>query len=341
MKKLFVFVFIIIAVTSYAKSQKLYIYNWSEYMPDEVIAQFQKETGIKVIYSTYDSNEAMYSKVNIATSAYDIIFPSTYYVNRMRKEGKLHKIDKSKIPNLKNIDPSLLDQNYDKGNEYSVPYLWGSTAIMVNSDRIALSKVKSFKDLWKPEFKNQVILTNDMREVFAVGLMTLGYSGNSTNPQEIKEAYENLKKLLPNVRLFSSESQKEPFLNEEVTLGLAWNGEAYVANEENPALKYIYPTEGAILWLDSMVIPKNAKNVDAAHKFINFILRPEIGKTITQEIGYTSPNKESIKLLDKKYRNNKIVFPDKEVIEKGEFQLDVGETILIYEKYWEKLKANR
>ena len=339
MKRFLVALLVLVPLALFAGGKKLYVYNWSEYMPESVIAQFEKETGIKIVYSTYDSNEAMYAKLKIVGSGYDLAFPSTYYVNKMRKEGLLLPIDKTKITNLKHIDPTLLDKDYDKGNQYSVPYMWGSTALVLNTKAYPKSMLQSYKDLMKPEFKGQILLTNDMREIFGMALLALGYSGNSTNPDEIKAAYEYLKKLTPNVRLFSSESQKDPFINGEVIAGLAWNGQINEAHQVLPEIEYIYPKEGAILWLDSMVIPKGSKNIDAAHQFINFICRPEIAKTITEEIGYASPNKTAIGMLDPKVRNNPIVYPDKSIIDRSEFQLSVGPAITIYEKYWQKLKA--
>jgi spermidine/putrescine transport system substrate-binding protein len=341
--KLFKIVALMLAMTfsAFAADKELYIYNWSEYMPDEVLKRFQKETGIKVVYSTYDSNEAMYARVKLLSgSGYDLIVPSTYYVSKMSKEGLLAPIDKTKLTNFKNLEPTLLNKGYDPENKYSVPYLWGSTGISYNSKRVK-SEVSSWKDLWKPEFKGRVLLTDDVREVFQMALVLLGYSGNTTNEAEIKAAYELLKELMPSVRIFNSESPKVPYINGEVVIGMNWNGEAFLAQEEMPSLKYIYPKEGVILWGDNFAIPKGAKNINAAHAFINFTLRPEIAKIISEEIGYAIPNKEGIKLLDEEVRNNPTSYPSQEIMAKGEFQEDVGDAILIYTKYWEMLKTGK
>ncbi len=325
-----------------AEKGEVYVYNWSEYMPDSVLSEFQKETGIKVVYTTYDSNEAMFAKVKLLKGGgYDLVFPSTYFVDRMGKEGLLQPIDKSRIPNLEHLDPGLMDKPYDPGNVYSVPYLWGSTAIGYNSAYVDQDRVTSWNDLWNPAYKGRVLLTNDLREVFGMGLKVLGYSGNDTDPAHIEAAYEKLRTLLPNVRLFASDSPKLPFLNQEVTIGMIWNGEIYMASRENPKIGYIYPKEGAMLWMDSMVIPKNARNVENAHAFINYLLRPEVAKTISEEIGYATPNTAALKLMAPEVRNNPIVYPDAETVQKGEFQVDVGEAILVYQKYWEKLKAGQ
>lgn len=342
MKKLFVMILMLIPLSVFASDKVVYVFNWAEYMPADVLSQFQNETKIKVIYSTYDNNEAMYAKVKLLKGkTYDIVVPSTYFVHKMRKENLLLPIDRSKLPNFKYLDPNLLSKPYDPQNEYSIPYLWGSTAIGVNSQYIRPESVKSWKDLWKPEYKGKVLLIDDIREVFGMGLKILGYSCNDTDPAHIEQAYAILKELLPNVRLFTADSPKQPFLNEEVYIGMIWNGEAFMASKENPKIKYVYPEEGAMLWVDSMVIPRGAKNIEHAHTFINFILRPDVAKRISEEIGYASPNTEAVKFMDPEVRQNKTVYPDETTIQKAEFQIDIGDAITVYEKMWEKLKAGR
>lgn len=338
MKSIFMIVSLVISL--FASEKVLYVYNWSEYMPESVLENFTKETGIKVKYSTYDSNEAMYAKIKTAgNSGYDIIVPSTYFVNKMSKEGLLEKIDKSKLPNYKNLDSKLLSKPFDPNNNYSIPYLWGSTGISYNTSLVK-EDINSWKNLWNPVYKNSILLNDDMREVFGMALKVLGYSANSTNPKEIEEAFNKLKELLPNVKMFYSESQKQVYLNEEVKLGMNFNGEGFMANEENENIKYIYPKEGALLWIDSLVIPKGAKNIDNAHIFINYLLKPEVSKIISEEIGYPSPNAKTLELLDEKTRNNRIIYPNEEDLKNSEFQTDVGEVLPTYEKYWEMLKTS-
>lgn len=336
----FIFVLFALVLSLFGNEKVLYVYNWSEYMPDSVLKNFTKETGIKVKYSTYDSNEAMYAKVKtIGTSSYDIIVPSTYFVNKMSRENLLVKLDKSKLPNYKNLDTKLLSKPFDPNNDYSIPYLWGSTGISYNANLVK-EPIDSWKNLWNSEYKKSILLNDDMREVFGMALKVLGYSSNSTNPKEIEEAYLKLKELLPNVKMFYSESQKQVYLNEEVKLGMNFNGEGFMANEENEAIKYIYPKEGVLLWIDSLVIPKGAKNIDNAHIFINYLLKAEVSKIISEEIGYPSPNAKTLELLDEKTRNNRTIYPNEDDLLNSEFQIDVGEVLPTYEKYWEKLKTN-
>jgi spermidine/putrescine transport system substrate-binding protein len=173
-----------------------------------------------------------------------------------------------------------------------------------------------------------------------VALKLLGYSGNDTDEEHIKQAYEKLKTLVPNVKIFNSASPKLNYINEEVIIGLNHNGEAYVASVENPDIRYAYPKEGVILWVDSFVIPSNAKNTEGVYKFVNFLLRAEIAKEISQAVGFATANKAARALLPKEILNNPTIYPPKDIQDKGEFQEDVGEAIVIYEKYWEMLKLN-
>lgn len=337
---LFFFLAIMVPWSALADEKTVYVYNWAEYMPDAVLSEFQKATGTKVVYTTYDNNEAMFAKVKLLKGGgYDVVVPSTYYVDRMRKEGLIQPIDKTKLTHFKHLDPNLLDKPYDPENRYSVPYLWGSTAIGVNTEYVPADAVGTWRDLWKPEFKERVLLIDDIREVFGMGLKILGYSCNDTDPAHIAAAFDELAKLMPNVRLFAADSPKQPFLNHEVHIGMIWNGEAYMARQENPKIRYVYPEEGAMLWMDSMVIPANAPNPDHALAFIDFILKPEIAKTISEEIGYASPNKTALAQMNPEVRTDPTVYPDEAVLRKGEFQVDVGEAILVYEKYWERLKT--
>ncbi len=342
MKKLLcVLVMLLMPALAGAARQEVFVFNWSEYIDPAVLSLFEKETGIRVRYSTYESNESMFAKLKLTKQGgYDVAVPSTYFVDRMHRLDMLEPLDKALLPNLKHLNPDLLDKPYDPGNAYSLPYMWGSSAIGVNAKVVDPATVTSWKDLWRSEFAGKVLLMDDVREVFAMALRSLGYSGNDTDPEHIRQAYERLKALKPNVKVFNSDSPRQPFLNNEVVIGQIWGGEVYMANEENPDLRYIYPAEGAIFWVDSFVIPKGARNLAQAHAFINFMLRPDVARMNCEYVGYATPNKEAQAQLDEKTRNHRAVYPDKADIERGEYQVDVGEAILIYEKYWELLKTD-
>ncbi|MEH4745181.1 spermidine/putrescine ABC transporter substrate-binding protein PotD [Enterobacter asburiae] len=323
-------------------SKTLYFYNWTEYVPPGLLEQFTRETGIKVIYSTYESNETMYAKLKTyKDGAYDLVVPSTYFVDKMRKEGMIQKIDKTKLTHFSNLDPEMLNKPFDPNNDYSIPYIWGATAIGVNSEAVEPKSVTSWADLWKPEYKGSLLLTDDAREVFQVALRKLGYSGNTTDPKEIEAAYNELKKLMPNVAAFNSDNPANPYMEGEVNLGMVWNGSAYVARQAGTPLEVVWPKEGGIFWMDSLAIPANAKNVEGAHKLINFLLRPDVAKQVAETIGYPTPNLAARKLLKPEVANDKSLYPDAETISKGEWQNDVGDASRLYEEYYQKLKAGR
>jgi len=332
---------LLVSVSASAADDKVVIYNWSEYIPDGVLEEFTEETGIEVEYNTYESNEVMYSKIKIqGATGYDVIVPSSYYISKMSREGLLADIDQSKLTNLKHLDKSLLNKDYDKGNQHSIPYTWGSTGIGINTDDIDKSSISSWKDLWDSQWENSLLLTDDVREVFQMALAINGHSANTRDAGEIKQAYELLQKLMPNVLTFNSDAPREPYMAGDVSLGMIWNGEVIMAQEEMPEIDYIYPSEGVILWVDSFAIPANAEHKDAAHQFINFMLRPEIAARTVDYIGYATPNKDALELLDEETRNNPTIFPSQAIINRGEFQEDVGdEATALYNDYWEKLKA--
>jgi spermidine/putrescine transport system substrate-binding protein len=337
------FILISNAWTATLKGQvgEVYIYNWSEFMPEKVIDLFEQETKIKVHYSTYDNNESMLAKLkllkNQKKNSYDIVFPSSYVMKKFISEDLLEKLDKSKLSNFKNLDPSLLNKNFDPENQYSLPYLWGMTILTYNQN-IIKTPIESWAQLWRKDLKKQILLLNDYREVFFIALKVLGYSGNSKNPEEIQKAFELLLTLLPNIRTFESQSPKTAFLSGEVSVGGIWTGEHFMAAQEERKLKGIIPKEGAIFFVDNICLTKNSRQKENAYKFINFILRPDIAKIIAEEIGYSTPNLEAKKILSEKFKNNPLMYPNSKILEKGEFQEDIGKASLIYEKYWEKLR---
>lgn len=323
-------------------AEKLYVYNWTEYVPSSLLEQFQKETGIEVIYSTFESNEEMYSKLKLSDGGgYDIVFPSSYYVGKMAKEGMLAELDKSKLSNFANVSKELMGKPFDPENKYSLPYVYGLTGIGVNASEIDPKTLHSWADLWKPEFKGKVLLMNDSREVFHIALLLDGKSPNTEDEAEIKAAYERLTKLVPNVLVFNSDSPEMPYLQGEVAVGMQWTGSAHRAKSENPDIQFIFPKEGAVVWMDNYAIPKQAKNKEAAHKFIDFLLRPESAKEVIETMGFSMPNEGVKAILPAETVADPLVFPPLEEIEKGILQADVGDAVDIYEKYWNLLRTQK
>lgn len=338
MRILFILLIGLIAPLASAK-QILNVYNWADYMPQTVIKKFEAEYDVQINYTEYDSNETLYAKLKTTPKlGYDVIFPSSYYVQRMAKEKMLLALDKTKLNNFHYLNKNLLAQPFDPKNTYSVPYLWGTTGIVVNKNYISPSTVTRWQDFWNPRFKNQLLLFDDMREVFAIALLKLGYSINETNLQHINEAYQELKKLWPNIKLFSVEAEQNIYIDEDAFIGIGLNGEIFNAMSENPNLVYIYPQEGFELWMDCIAIPNNAPHLEAALAFVNFLLRPDIAKEIAIATGFSTPNAAAIPLLPEKMRTSQILNPDANTIKRGQFLIDLGNLNAIYENYWNQLK---
>lgn len=316
-KKILLFLLFLPTIVFAASAKVLNVYIWTEYLPDEVLRQFEKETGIRVNLSEFDSNETLYVKLKAAPFAgYDIIVPSSYFVDKMRKQGMLHKLDKTKLPNFKYLKKSLLNRNFDPENEYSVPYTMGTTGIVINKKYFDPKAKYSWSDLWQKKFRNQLLLLDDLREVFSIAFITLGYSINEVDADKIKEAYEKLVKLMPNIKLFSSDAIKNIYVDEDVNIGSCWSGDYEMAKEENPNLVYVYPEDGYPIWIDCLAIAKNSKHLEEAHKFINFILRPDIAEKIALINHFSTPNEEASKLLPKALRDDIVFNPNDEILKK-------------------------
>lgn len=325
-----------------AKDNILNVYGWSAELPSSTIRQFEKETGIKVNFSTYENNEIMYAKLRaMKTPSYDVVFPSSYFVDRMRRQDMLEKLDKSKLSNWKNLDPEFLHPSYDPHTEYSMPYLWGITGIFINTRYHSPNTVHRFANLWEGRFKNQLMVLDDTRELFSMAFLSMGYSVNDKNPEHIKAAFLKLQKLMPNIKVFASDAVASIMIDEDATIGIAWNGDATKAAQENSKITFIYPKEGFVIWVDNLIIPKGAPHREAAYLFANFLLREDVGKEIALFSHYPTANLAAKNLLPEKIRSNTRLYPSKETMKRGEFQLDVGEkTLALYEKYWEELKMS-
>jgi spermidine/putrescine transport system substrate-binding protein len=326
----------------FAEDNRLNIYGWSGYLPDAVIRQFEAETGIRVNYSTYVNNEVLYAKLKAnPESGYDIIMPSSYFISRMAKQGLIQKIDHSKLADYKNLNPAFLNREHDPENAYSIPYLWHGMSIVINTRYHQIDSVKSWEDLWAPRYRDQLLALDDTREFFSVALMALRYSVNDRDPNHIKAAFEKLKALMPNIKLFDIDAHRSIYLDEDITIGMGRNGDVFLARQENPHLHFIYPSDGFVITLDSIAIPTGARHIENAHRFINFVLRAEMAKQISLESGFSTPNSAAMQLLPSHIRTDPILYPNAKIMKQGQFQTDVGEAAPLYEKYFERLKLEQ
>lgn len=339
MRKLLYILLICVCHLSYAKTRVVNVYGWSGEVPRALIHQFEEETGIHVNFSTYDNNEILYAKLHASKyPVYDVIIPSSYFVERLKNQQFLTKLDKTLLPNLKNLDRRFSNSAYDPSNEYSIPLVWGVTGIFYNKEWVQ-TPPQNWSDLWQKAWKNRLMLLDDPREVFGMALITLGYNPNDDDPLHISQAFERLKNLGSNIKLFASESIQATIIDEDVHVGVAWNGDAYKARLENPNIEFIYPDEGFTIWIDCLAIVKNAPHLAEAYEFLDFMMRAQSGEVITLSEGYTTANAASKARLPKDLRENPMVFPSEEILERGFVQRDIpNNSLRLYNYYWQKLK---
>ena len=316
----------------------LNIYNVGDYIDEELITKFEEETGIDVLYETYDTNEMMYQKVKSGSTNYDLVFPSDYMVEKMRSENLIQKIDFENIPNIKYIDKSFLNPVYDEKNEYSVPYMWGTFGILYNKSMVT-DKVDSWNILWNPKYSGNIMMFDSVRDTTAIALKKLGYSINTTNHNEINEAKELLMKQKDLVMAYVNDEGKDRLLGGEAAMGIIYSGDAVTLMEQEPNLEYVIPKEGTNKWVDAMCIPKTAQNKKEAEKFINFLLEPENAKVNAEYIGYSIPNTGALELLDDEVTSNSVAYPSKKVLDKCETFVDLGDDIKMYDRAWIELKS--
>lgn len=338
MKKFLIILFVILCTGCNNNQEQLNILNWSSYIPDSVIRNFEKETGIKVNYSTYSSNEELLAKVsNAKEGTYDLIFPSDYMIEIMKNRGLLEKLDKSKLTNINNLNSNYLNLDYDLNNEYSLPFIAASTVISVNKEKIK-DEIVSYNDLLNSDYKDEIVLIDDQRIIIGMALLANGFDMNSTNKDELEIAEDWLLKLKPNLKAYDSDSPKNFLIFEEASIAVLWNAEGAIAKEENDNIENIFPKEGFALSIDNFAILKNSNNQDEAYKFIDYILRPEIMKEIINSYPYKSVNKETDKMLDDNYLNNDAANISDETLKNGIFVKNIGENIKLYDRIWANIK---
>ena len=301
-------------VETSGEQQQLFLFNWGNYIDPELIKELEAETGIQVVYETFDSNDAMEAKLKQGGTRYDIVFPSESSITKLVNQNLLQKLDHSKIKGLENISPFLLNSPVDKGNQYTVPYFWGTVGIMVNTKYIDPESIQTWNDLWKEDFKNKVLVLDGNREALGMALQSLGYSLNSKNEDELKAAEQKLKELKPNVRAVLNEEIKTMMKLEEAPIGMGYSGDAAAVAEENPNVQYILPKDGSAVWTDNFAIAHTAVNIEGAYAFINFMLRPENAARNAEYVGYSTPNEKAKELMDPEVTSDETYYPSEEII---------------------------
>ena len=301
-------------VETSGEQQQLFLFNWGNYIDPELIKEFEAETGIQVVYETFDSNDAMEAKLKQGGTRYDIVFPSESSITKLVNQNLLQKLDHSKIKGLENISPFLLNSPVDSGNQYTIPYFWGTVGIMVNTKYIDPESIQTWSDLWKEDFKNKVLVLDGNREALGMALQSLGYSLNSKNENQLHAAEVKLKELKPNVRAVLNEEIKTMMKLEEAPIGMGYSGDAAAVAEENPNVQYILPKDGSAVWTDNFAIAHTAVNVEGAYAFINFMLRPENAARNAAYVGYSTPNEKAKELMDPEVTSDETYYPSEEII---------------------------
>ena len=319
---------------------ELNILNWGEYIDPELISIFEEETGVKVNYVSMTSNEEMLIKLRASDCIYDMCFPSDYIIEQLIREDMLLPLDYDKIPNAKNIAQRMLDvtNGFDPGNKYSLPYMWGTVGILYNTKMVD-EDVDSWNILWDEDYKGQIWMYDSVRDAIAVSLLRLGYDINTRSEDEVNAAKDELIKQIPLLKGLGTDDIRTSMKNGKAALAVIYSGDAFDACENNSDLAYVVPKEGSNVWFDNVVIPKTAKNVEAAHAFINFINDANLAARNSEYIYYSTPNQGALDLMDEDFVNNEIFNPSDEILGRCHVFHDLGEFVQIFNDAWAEFHA--
>jgi spermidine/putrescine transport system substrate-binding protein len=322
--------------------KKLYVYTWANYTDDELLKGFKEKTGIDVVVDLFDSNEQMMAKIQAGGgSAYSIIFPSDYTVVEMVKQGMLTSLDKSRIPALADLKPKWKSPVYDPGNAHSVPTVWGTTGLVYDPGKVGKT-IKSWNYIWdnRKSLTRKITLIDDVREVMGATLRTLGYSYNTTKPDEIKKAYDKLVQIKPTIANFLTTGWEDQLSSGDVLVSMVYSQDAIALIKEKPNLKYIIPDTGTSVWTDTMVIPKTAPNPDAAYEWMSYLTQPDIAAGLVERLGTATPNQAAFALLSPELQKNELLFPSDAALAKSEGIAPIPEKLTkLYDQYWTKLTS--
>ena len=325
-----------------ASKETLTVFNWGEYISDgsddylDIISAFEEEYGVKVNYLTFDSNESMYTKLD--SGRYDLIIPSDYMVARLISEDKLAEIDFNNIPNYKYIDVTYKGLVFDPENKYSVPYTWGTVGIVYNKTMVE-EPPTGYDVLWDERYKGQILMVNNVRDAFSIAQGYLGYSLNTTDKDELYHCYEALIEQKPLVQAYVMDEIYQKMIGGNAAIGVYYAGDVLTMIDENPDLEFILPEKGTNMFVDSMCIPKNAKNKKLAEKFINFMLKPDISAANIDYIYYSTPSTDAFQLLDEEVQTDERLYPSKEYLASCETYFNLPKSTRDYmSELWIKVK---
>ncbi|MBR6771003.1 MAG: ABC transporter substrate-binding protein [Lachnospiraceae bacterium] len=325
------------------KNGQVIVYNWGEYLDPETITMFEEETGIRVVYDEFETNEIMYPKVEAGATSYDVICPSDYMIQKMIANDMLAELNFDHLPHAKaNIGQQYWEQSreFDPENKYSVPYCWGTVGILYNKTMVE-EPIDSWSVLWDEAYKDNILMQDSVRDAFMVGLKLNGYSMNSTDAAQLEIAKNALIQQKPLVQAYVIDQVRDKMIGNEAAIGVIYSGEAIYTQRENPDLEYVIPKEGTNVWIDSWVITKDAPNKENAEAFINFMCRPDIALMNFEYITYSTPNDAARELIeDEDIRYSEIAFPDlKQYANLETFQYLGPEADEMYNELWKEVKS--
>lgn len=320
------------------KATTLYILNWGDYIDEALLTQFEEESGIKINYTSMATNEEMMVKLQEPDCIYDVCFPSDYIIEKLVAQDLLHELNKDNIPNLVNIDQRFMDLNFDPGNKYSVPYMWGTVGILYNTTMVS-DPVDSWDILWNEKYSGQILMYDSIRDTMGVALMKLGRSVNTRDEQDIKDAEEALIAQKPLVLAYLGDSIKDRMISGGGALAIVYSGDAMWCMDENPDLAYAVPETGTNLWFDNIIIPKTSKHTEEAEAFINFLCDANVAAQNAEYIGYSTPNAPALQLMGADYIDSETYNPPQALLDKCEIFHDLGDFITVYNDAWNRVKS--
>ena len=327
----------LLCATSVFAKEELNLFGWSEYIPEAVLTGFTQETGIAVNFETFASNEELLAKLVAGGGNYDLVQPSDYTAEVMIRQKMLAPLDVAQLPNLKNIAPEFTRRPHDPTDKFTVPYMGGTVGIVVNTETVK-TPIRGYADVFDAKFKDRIVVLNDNREIVSWALNTLNLPVNEITPAALAKARPVVTKWIELIKLYDSDSPKTALLNGDVDIGIVWSGEAAILWNENKKFHYVLPAEGAHQFLDLLCIPADAKNKAAAHKFINYLLRPEVSKLISEKFPYTNPNAAARKLLSADELANPASYPASGKLESFR---DIGKAAGDIDRLMTDLKSSR
>lgn len=315
------------------------VFNWGENIDESIFDDFEEQTGIKVNYKVYESNEQLYTMLKQGGVNYDVIIPSDYMISRMIDEDMLEKIDYANVPNLSSIDPQYLNLEFDPEQEYSVPYTWGVVGVIYNTKTVT-EPVTSWSILFNEKYSGSILQFDNSRDAMATALFYLGYDINTTDKAQLDEAFDLLTKQKPILQGYYMDQQFDKLEGGEAAIGVYYAGDAVTMMSNNPDLAFVVPSEGSNFFVDAMCIPKGAANKANGEAFINFMCEDDIVIRNMEVTGYATPSASAYAILDDELKNNPIIFPDKSILDNCQTYINLPvETLELYNDYWTKLKS--